>query len=633
MKIYGERPRSPPPNASGKFAKKKLKPLPPMPRKNPESQLRHSGAKYLGKITNLKKAQTPLDLIIITFCKNLQGYEAREALDLFCATEGTRLKHELYAQITKGERAGGAQGFQNVVKWLQDIFANVRSLSQLIIEEKNATQILHLFIPGLYSECYDVVLWTCRILSRLAFDFYSVYGDNGLYLHAWRWFASKRGGMDGVIYAFRQHRDIKLAIYPVIDQFCRHHYKDLFSDVLRVKFENIELCLAFICEILDPISANQDGKIAFIRSNAIDYLLDLGLTTCSNLDGDSAQTESLNLLTKLWGLFPEQVGAKEDICHCIIALLKKGCRNTSIQVEIIAHACLFELLEQFSLQRYIYAPLIYKTLIFSLIESRPVETLSNFVIQNMCISLERLNCLPVGLIVEPFVRQVVLTGFENTDFDLCVVLAKHSTLEVTEGLILTQFLGAFCVNETVHARLASIPFLVLINRFYKHIEFQNYVKNFAISSLGSLVKEENIDEYKPLLVVEIMAKIINLDHTAFNSILYSVVCDFLRRYGDQHKLPNALLYFFPHEYTGIGAPTPDRVQVPEKKFQIKSGPCTPRDADVDFQKDLDKEDEEDEEESVENEPEEQRGQHTVRFTDEQYMEQTYAEVVEQGETQ
>ncbi len=82
------------------------------------------------------------------------------------------------------------------------------------------------------------------------------------------------------------------------------------------------------------------------------------------------------------------------------------------------------------------------------------------------ICVQSLPHIPVGVFIEPLVKQATLQRQGNTDFDLYVVLAKHPRLDLRHALLLMDFLGKFCLHDPFLARLASVPFFMVLERFH-----------------------------------------------------------------------------------------------------------------------------------------------------------------------
>ena len=98
------------------------------------------------------------------------------------------------------------------------------------------------------------------------------------------------------------------------------------------------------------------------------------------------------------------------------------------------------LLDFFASSNVSFAPYVYKTLIFSLIENHQNEVIRDFIMINMGTALETMNQVPVGVMVEPVVKQVALKGYSTQDFPTFVTLSKHPRLSVRHGLLLADLL-------------------------------------------------------------------------------------------------------------------------------------------------------------------------------------------------
>jgi len=78
---------------------------------------------------------------------------------------------------------------------------------------------------------------------------------------------------------------------------------------------------------------------------------------------------SLALLADLWLLFTPYVDSKGETVNTVIFMLKRAVRERSKAIRLASVAFLFRILDDFSMTKNKSAPIIYKTLIFSLIEN------------------------------------------------------------------------------------------------------------------------------------------------------------------------------------------------------------------------------------------------------------------------
>ena len=101
------------------------------------------------------------------------------------------------------------------------------------------------------------------------------------------------------------------------------------------------------------------------------------------------------------------------------------------------------------------------------------------------------------------------------------------------ALILGDVLGKIALNDPVFGRVATMPFLIILNRFSNDVLVQEYVERFAKVALSMLMHLETKEQMsrrttshdpedptgqddtvqiRRTLVLEMMAKIIHLNH-------------------------------------------------------------------------------------------------------------------------
>jgi len=112
-------------------------------------------------------------------------------------------------------------------------------------------------------------------------------------------------------------------------------------------------------------------------------------------------------------------------------------------VQITSLTSLFKLLDYFASANISYAPYVYKTLIFSLIENHQNEVVRDYIMINMGTALETMSQVPVGVMIEPVVKQVALKGYSTSDFPTFLTLSKHPRLSVRHGLLLADYWGKY----------------------------------------------------------------------------------------------------------------------------------------------------------------------------------------------
>lgn len=111
----------------------------------------------------MEEASSCLELLLASFCKHFQ-LKPKQAAGL--------LTHQAKYFIHIVNRGLRGQ-FDPIVGWYQDIYANLKTVTQLIAKERtkgSLTLMLSLMRPGLTSRSIEVTLWCCRLLTKLAAD-------------------------------------------------------------------------------------------------------------------------------------------------------------------------------------------------------------------------------------------------------------------------------------------------------------------------------------------------------------------------------------------------------------------------------------------------------------------------------
>jgi len=131
-------------------------------------------------------------------------------------------------------------------------------------------------------------------------------------------------------------------------------------------------------------------------------------------DGPSpppARAAALGLLAELWRVFPAAMKARPGEAKRALSCLKRGVRDPAPEVRFDAVGILFELMAEFARTRNAFAPVVYKTIIFALIEShkdRDGGELRGLILGRLGATLGALPHLPVGVMVDPLTKQLSL---------------------------------------------------------------------------------------------------------------------------------------------------------------------------------------------------------------------------------
>ncbi|KAL1525152.1 hypothetical protein AB1Y20_020023 [Prymnesium parvum] len=495
-----------------------------------------------------------------------------------------------------------------IVRWYKLVFAKCKALAQLC-DAGSAETALSALSAGLSSPDGDVALWSSRVLCRLAADL----AGKGLGVSMWQWFSGAEGeGCQGVVDAWNAHPELHSAgaLMPLVLHFSGEKLHLFLSTALPRFLADHAAYLGFVLELLPLLRSSPGSSEFMLRSGALTQLLQRAFRVArSQTEAAFARGLALELLARLWSAFPREVesisleappgaaaheadaaeladGAgveKGGVSSQVIAELKRGCRDSSLELQLTAHMSLFQLLDEFAAASHPCAPHLFNILAFSLIENHHEPVLRQFLARNMQHSLQEQPYIPVGVLLKPLVKQATLYGYSNTDFDFFLTLAKHQRLGLRHALLLLQFLGKVCLNDALHGRVATIPFLVLVERFHDSNVLHDFLEIFCEQALASLLpetasaKSTAASAIRSTLCIELVAKMLHLPHPHVIARVAPAVRSTAQQYfsltGAEHPGLNALLAFASKqpEPPSPSAPPPPAKRPPPARASGYSG--------------------------------------------------------------
>jgi hypothetical protein len=129
----------------------------------------------------------------------------------------------------------------------------------------------------------------------------------------------------------------------------------------------------------------------------IDYWMELCAREAEN-DGKRTNEEriaALAVLSELWLTYTDFVDKREEMSNTVLFMLKRAVRERTKSIRIASTAFMFRLLDSFGETKNKAAPVIYKTLIFALIENPTDPTVRSFYLQNFKFLFETNKSIPV----------------------------------------------------------------------------------------------------------------------------------------------------------------------------------------------------------------------------------------------
>ena len=179
---------------------------------------------------------------------------------------------------------------------------------------------------------------------------------------------------------------------------------------------------------------------------------------------------ALGLLLEIWTNFPNVVEEKAEYSDTIIKLTQRANRDKNECLQLVSLALLFKLLDSFAAEKNPYAPIVYKTLTFALVENHQKMQIREFILNNFKYVFESYTNIPPSILIEPFIKQIRrsegITFFYNIfDFDFFLGVAKHPKLLIKNAIQTLDLLAKIYLYDDMFASCAFSSFMLIAYRF------------------------------------------------------------------------------------------------------------------------------------------------------------------------
>lgn len=505
----------------------------PVEKPLPKSKKRPDGSLYIEAVRADKPLETTdncLEYLLVSFCKHF-SLHPKQAAGLL--TQGGKYLSYVISKGLKGKHGP-------IITWYTELYSTLPHLIRLISNEQ-ASGSLPLMLgslkSGFNSKNLEVVLWCCRLFSKLGSDFYEI----DLLPPAWDWFVSEGGGLESTLQACKHFAgEVKPQVVSVLAQFARNNFVELFTIQMPASLPESINYLTTVDELLPSFCEIRSAKQEIISGGIVEFWVDLGLKEADDFKEPGTKLAAMNFMTNVWMLFPSVIENHEHLANEIIATLKKGWRD---KLNILKFACIgkvFQLLEVFSVERNPFAPIIYKTLTFYLVENYRDSLIREFILHNFKTLFESMQNIPIGILLEPLIKQFQITQdleCNTVDFEFFISISKHPRLTLKHAVQAMDILGKIYMSQKAFIKSAAMPFMTIAQRFIDGSSVKEYLYRFVKYSLKLSLKfetqktrngsteGEKSQKFQRELMLDLTQKIIKLRNEALNERVIKEICD------------------------------------------------------------------------------------------------------------
>lgn len=419
--------------------------------------------------SSLTDTQSLLEFLILTFCKCFK-LAPRVAAGLL-----VQKAEYLSKVIIKGLKGD----FKPVLQWyttIENYSNHILTLSEKEIFSANL--IFTCAKSGIFSQGSEVQGKAFAIL-RFFQNKFKIYNDL-----TWNWLNSDS------IFTADCFRIISVKgenyenILELLFDFGKTYLNELLVKKLKDYCGKLPIYLAYISKILQELARFSQS---LFNQGIIDIWVNLALreaeTNWKNYDNWAL---CVGFLCDIWVGFPNFIEFQEDLPNNILGVIKRATRLPNNLLQIITFGRLFQLLANFSNAKYSFAPIIYKTLTFCLVENYGNEKIREFMLQNMGLILNEFHLIPPGILLEPLIKQSLISKsveYHLFDFEFFITVAQLEKFSIKDAVILLDLLGKIFLNDYFCCRLAKIPFLIIVTRFIISRPVQEFIFRFVVVAL------------------------------------------------------------------------------------------------------------------------------------------------------
>jgi len=370
-----------------------------------------------------------------------------------------------------------------VLDWYKEIFTHSTKLLELLQSEPDGVnavlQVFDIFKAGLFSKNIEICDWALRLLGKVSNELNSK-GMSGL---AWDWFIAENGGLQAVIYAIEKSRELAGEnIISVLCQFGRYNFMELFTHNMKLIIPEADRYMKIIGDLMPSLADYKLSRDELANSGVISFLIDFA---CRKADIDNQnmleRTAALDLLLEIWLNFPNAVEEKDEYTDNIIKVLQRANRDKNSNIQIVSIVHLFKLLEVFAAERNPYAPVIYKSLTFALVENHNKENIREVCLSGFKQIFETFNSIPVSILMDPFIKQIrasdgVTYHINLFDFDFFDTIARHPKLMIKNAIQTMDLLAKPYIYNQIFSGCAFSVFMKIATRYKGNEIFTSFMQ-------------------------------------------------------------------------------------------------------------------------------------------------------------
>ena len=378
--------------------------------------------------------------------------------------------------------------FNAPLAWVNGLHERAPEFCALISQEPATLPVAFSMIAsGLLSSDRELALRTCTLLSSCT----QLLEKSFLLKQCFGWLTGSPENLRGVVAFIAAHggNEVLDTAALLLYRMCQGNLLPFFMGDLMLSSADPVEYLKLADRLVISLTGVDGASLDLIDSGVP---LELAQHACACLERDSTQNVDLRMtcltvMSHMWSLFPYNLKSDASVCAATLAFLQKGCKAGE-PLKMHSHRCLFSVLEPLLKAQDPNARMVYKAIIFSLIEHHDQGPIHRYIVENLMRVIDLHPSLPVGLVLEPMIKHVSLQAYDADDVRLLTTLPRHATFSTTHALQAVGLLLKLTLEDEEHGEHVYPVLLQTILKFADEEKVTHHVaKQIYIQCLKTFV--------------------------------------------------------------------------------------------------------------------------------------------------
>ncbi|CAD8199508.1 unnamed protein product [Paramecium octaurelia] len=408
----------------------------------------------------LNQTQSLLEFIIVSLCKHFT-LKPKQAVVLL---------NQNYKQLSN-ILIKGNKSFKSVINWLMELSKYINHIIKFVTYKIDI--LLSLLKAGLVSQNNEVCYWTLYIIEGILINL----PQKELLEDVYAWLVREHGGLIVLILSQQRHHQYLEQVCKIYSVVSQYNVVDFFDVQLRKILKSGKEYIDFINGIIQTIQIRDQMQ----ELNLFELFASHAVKLFEPQHTAMERMTALKYFEHYWIFYPQSFVLKQMEQYLLNS--RKATRESSFAMRIFTYQSLFRILDNLALQKDKYAALLYKKLVFSLIENFDQKEVREFLVANFLMLIRKYSTIPIDILIIPMVKQLQIEQNEVqiniVDFQLLKSVCTHPKIDVNMAILMLDMLSKLYLSSIMFYQLAFQQIQLLLTRFIKSNSVQEFTFNLV----------------------------------------------------------------------------------------------------------------------------------------------------------